>query len=357
MINYNPDKVMSSAFAKMLRAAGANINTAWISWRMATLAGNSAKMALAKRNLAAKNIHDVLDKKRKKHLRSGVRPLADGVAATKMQTKIFNRMHYIAFGKLKNAFRDWTEELSKYNDLLNAKRIEIVTKLCQAAMSKHAFSFMIWKNWVKREMQDEACMKKMVDKMLRSAGLMVYNLFTRWKLATFTDLEKKREMKKNGKLNAMFNVLDRTHRNHLKAGFSGAAGESMNTAARQRIINKLGHACFGRMKESFDSWKYDTHAKYKAEMERKKAKVIDEFVRSAMSPLQKSFCKWARNMRDAAKQEFGNQVKAGFCLTSLLTRYLKANKEKYTRLAWKRLDHNPDKIMSSAFNKMLRAAG
>jgi len=40
------------------------------------------------------------------------------------------------------------------------------------------------------------------------------------------------------------------------------------------------------MKESFDSWKYDTFAKLKAEMERKKAKVIDEFVRSAMSPLQ-----------------------------------------------------------------------
>jgi hypothetical protein len=100
-----------------------------------------------------------------------------------------------------------------------------------------------------------------------------------------------------------------------------------------------------------------TFAKYKAEMERKKAKVIDEFIRSAMSPIQKSFLKWARKTRDAAKREFGNQVKAGFCLTSLLTRYLKANKEKYTRLAWKKLDHNPDKIMSASFNKMLRAAG
>jgi hypothetical protein len=35
-----------------------------------------------------------------------------------------------------------------------------------------------------------------------------------------------------------------------------------------------------------------------AEMEKKKAKVIDEFIRSAMSPLQKSFLKWAKFMRD-----------------------------------------------------------
>jgi len=118
-IGYDPDKVMSSAFAKMLRAAGANINTAWLAWRMATLTGNSAKMALAKRNLAAKNIGECLDKKRKRHLRSGVRPLAAGVAQTKMQLKIMNRMYYIAYGRLKTAFRMWTEELTKYNEILN----------------------------------------------------------------------------------------------------------------------------------------------------------------------------------------------------------------------------------------------
>jgi hypothetical protein len=111
------------------------------------------------------------------------------------------------------------------------------------------------------------------------------------------------------------------------------------------------------MKEAYSSWKYDTFAKLKAEMERKKAKVIDEFVRSAMSPLQKNWLRWARNTRDLAKVEFGNQIKAAFSLSSLLTRYLKANKEKYTRHAFKKLDHNPDKIMSASFNKMLRAAG
>jgi hypothetical protein len=52
---------------------------------------------------------EILDKKRRKQLKSGLKPLADGVAHTKMQTKIINRLYYIAFGQLKNAFRDWTE--------------------------------------------------------------------------------------------------------------------------------------------------------------------------------------------------------------------------------------------------------
>jgi hypothetical protein len=82
-ISYNEDKIMSTAFHKMIRAAGANVGTAWIAWRMATMAGNSAKIALAKRNISAKNVADVLDKKRRKHLRLGVRVLADGVASTK----------------------------------------------------------------------------------------------------------------------------------------------------------------------------------------------------------------------------------------------------------------------------------
>jgi hypothetical protein len=141
-------------------------------------------------------------------------------------------MHYISFGKLKNAFRTWTEELQKYAEQLNAKREEIVRKIAVSVMGKEQFAFMLWKNWIKRELHEEMLMKKMVDKMLRSAGLMVYNLFTRWKMDTFTDIERKREMRKNAKLNACFECLDKKHRNHLKTGFTKLAGESMNTATR-----------------------------------------------------------------------------------------------------------------------------
>jgi len=88
-----------------------------------------------------------------------------------------------------------------------------------------------------------------------------------------------------------------------------------------------------------------------------KARVIDEFVRNAMSPFQKAFLKWATVMRKENRMEFGNQIKAGFALTSLMTRYLKANREKYQRYALRAIAYDEDKIMTAAFQKMLRAAG
>jgi hypothetical protein len=56
---------------------------------------------------------------------------------------------------------------------------------------------------------------------------------------TFTDLERKRTMKKNGILNGMFDLLDKRLNNHIKVGYSKLAGESMNTAARQRMVGRL----------------------------------------------------------------------------------------------------------------------
>jgi hypothetical protein len=231
---------MISSFQKMIRAAGANTGTAFLAWKMWVLSSDRVKMKQQKRNMAAKNIGDVLEKKRKRHLRSVIRPLASGVAQTKMQLKIMNRMYYIAYGRLKTAFRMWTEELSKYNNLLNAKREEIVRKIAMAAMSKHQFAFYMWKNWTQKELNDENLMKKMINRMLRSAGLMQYGFFTRWKMDTFTDIERKRTMKKNKILNGMFDLLDKKHRNHMKVGYSKLAGESMNTAARQRMVGRLG---------------------------------------------------------------------------------------------------------------------
>ena len=71
---------MISSFMKMIRAAGANVGTAFLSWKMWILQGDRVKMKLQKRNLAAKNIEAVLEKKRKRHMRAVIRPLAAGVA-------------------------------------------------------------------------------------------------------------------------------------------------------------------------------------------------------------------------------------------------------------------------------------
>jgi hypothetical protein len=89
---------------------------------------------------------------------------------------------------LKNAFRDWTECISKYRNALNKKREEYIHKLALSCMSKHQQAFVIWKDLVTKKRSEEALMRQMIDKMLRSAGLMVYNLLTRWKLDTFTDM-------------------------------------------------------------------------------------------------------------------------------------------------------------------------
>ena len=69
-----------------------------------------------------------------------------------MQLKIFNRMHYIAFGRLKNAFREWTELLEHMRKAYNEKRKEVVKKLALSMCSKHQLAFMYWKNWVMREL-------------------------------------------------------------------------------------------------------------------------------------------------------------------------------------------------------------
>lgn len=158
-------------------------------------------------------------------------------------------------------------------------------KLAKSTMSKHQLAFMIWRDLVKRSLNEEKHMGKIVDKLLKAAGMQVFQYFSLWKLDTFNDIERRRTMKKNGVLNSMMEVLDYKYRNHLKAGFNATAGDAMNTNSRQRIMVRLGNVTFGRMKQAWDSWKYDTFAKAKAEMERKKANVIDIFVRNCMSPL------------------------------------------------------------------------
>jgi hypothetical protein len=178
-----------------------------------------------------------------------------------------------------------------------------------------------------------------------------------WKLQTFTDVERRRTLRKNKILTAGFDVLDKKYRKNLKAGISALAGNSFNTNMQKRIINRLSFVYYGRLTNAFNDWKADTFRKYKEERERKVARVVDEFVRQSMSPLQKSFLKWSKYMRDMAKYDFGQQIKAGFTLTALMTRQYKDNKEKYLRLAFRYLNYNPDKIMSSSFNKMIRAAG
>ena len=142
-----------------------------------------------------------------------------------------------------------------------------------------------------KELKNENQMRAMINKMMKKAGLMQQCLFMRWKLDTFTDVERRRTLRKNRILGNAFDCLDKKYRNHLKAGITKIAGMSFSTNMQKRIINRLSFVYFGRLKNAFNEWKGDTFAKFQAEIERKKAKVIDEFMRSAMSPFQKAFLK------------------------------------------------------------------
>ena len=132
----------------MIRAAGLNCGNAFVLWRMWHLARDKNANLRARKKVAAANLGDRLDNKRKKHLRSGLKPLAKGVANTKMQNKIFNRMYFIAFGRLKNAFRDWTECLEHMAKALAQKRADVCRRLALSTASKHQLAFMYWKNWI-----------------------------------------------------------------------------------------------------------------------------------------------------------------------------------------------------------------
>ena len=147
-------------------------------------------------------------------------------------------------------------------------------------------------------------MKSMINKMLKKAGLEIYSMFTKWKLDTFTDAERRRALRRNKILNAAVDSMEKKLKNHLKAGFARTAGDSLAFGMRKKVVNRLVFVGFGRLRNAFNDWKADTFRKFAEERERKVAKVIDEFIRQSMSPLQKAFMKWARKMRDALKYEF-----------------------------------------------------
>jgi len=67
----------------MVRAAGLNMERTFALWKMFTVQGDRSKMKKARTKVAAANMCNALENKRKRHLRAGVRPLAKGVANTK----------------------------------------------------------------------------------------------------------------------------------------------------------------------------------------------------------------------------------------------------------------------------------
>jgi hypothetical protein len=81
-INWDPIKIMNRAFEKMIRAAGLNYERAWLAWKVFAISRNADAATKARREAASLNFSNLIDVKRKNHLRAGVRRLAAGVAMT-----------------------------------------------------------------------------------------------------------------------------------------------------------------------------------------------------------------------------------------------------------------------------------
>ena len=81
-------------------------------------------------------------------------------------------MYYIAYGRLKNAFRDWTECLDHIREALKRKRQEVMRRFAGSTAAKFKLSFDAWRNWILKELKNENQMKAMVNKMMKKAGLM-----------------------------------------------------------------------------------------------------------------------------------------------------------------------------------------
>ncbi len=134
-IGFNPDRLMRCAFEKMLRAAGVNVERAWIIWKMNHLAADRNRVATARRDIAATNLVNVIDKKRKNHLRAGMKPIAKDVANSKAQEKVVGRLAFACWGRMQQAFDSWKYAVfANLKAEVERKKAKIIDDLIRNAM-------------------------------------------------------------------------------------------------------------------------------------------------------------------------------------------------------------------------------
>jgi hypothetical protein len=145
-----------------------------------------------------------------------------------MQQKIFNKMHFIAFGRLRNAFTWWKEMLDKFAKIGEQKRYRIIEKLVKNSLSNEHRCFLNWAAWAAAEQRKEKLIKNSINLMLKAAGLLVYNYFSMWKLSCL-EKAKLAELRHQRALNDVVDSVGRKRRNHLRAAFNAIAKDSWNT--------------------------------------------------------------------------------------------------------------------------------
>jgi hypothetical protein len=135
-IGFNPDRIMRAAFQKMLRASGVNVERAFLQWKMNHLSTDRNRIKQARRDIAAANLGNCLDKKRKNHLRSALKPIAADVAQTKAREKIVGRLSFACFGRMQQSFDSWKYHVFAHlAAAIEKKKAKIIDDLIRNAMS------------------------------------------------------------------------------------------------------------------------------------------------------------------------------------------------------------------------------
>ena len=141
----------------MLRAAGINLERSWLTWKMNHLTEDRDRVKKSRRDIAAANLGNALDKKRKQQLRSGLKPIAKDVADTKAKQKIMSRLHFIAFGKIQKAFDNWKfDTFAKLRIAMEHKKAKIIDDLIRASMSGEQKAFLIWAKFMRDKKLEDA---------------------------------------------------------------------------------------------------------------------------------------------------------------------------------------------------------
>ena len=68
------------------------------------------------------------------------------------------------------------------------------------------------------------------------------------------------------------------------------------TKMQRRVVNKLQHTYYGRLKLYYERWKAMAFSKFNEFLESKKARIIDKLVYATMSGEKKSLMKWYKQM-------------------------------------------------------------
>ena len=136
-------------------------------------------------------------------------------------------------------------------------------------------------------------------------------------------------------MEVLTNLHSSRYRRNIRAGFKAIVGNNWAINAQQKILNKLSFIAYGKTKDKFDIWKRLTHAKYAAECDAKKAKIINMLVHNGNCDTAGAFLRWAKNIRDIKMILYGRGVKAGFMLYTLISRFYRENKECLSRMAFR----------------------